>query len=609
MNLKPIKPNQKGAIFALALIALTSILVLTVVLVSSTSTYKQNSRYSMNNLEATNLAEAGIDKAVASLNKSGGAYSGEVEQSLGEGSYSVTVTDVDQNTKKVVATGYIPNKANPKSKSTASVIMQKGAGISFSYGIQAGDGGFQIEGGSRVNGSVYSNSDINISGGGVVTGDAYVAAGTSPTADVQRDCQAPNCADYIFGKAVSGENRMDVAQSFKPTSTSTINKIALKIKKIGSPANAIVRIMEDSSGKPNKNRVLAQGTLSSNLVTGQYGFIDVGLLSNPSLTSGVTYWIMIDTSADNNNYWIWSRDSLGTYTQGSPSYSADWSAGNPGWIGIGGDLDFRTYMGGDVNKIAGSGSGYVNGSAYANTLTGDNPSALIIGKDAYYQTQNSIIASGQNCNSQSNIHCHPGSTDPPPLNFPISQANIDEWKDLADDSVVTGNLTIQWPCTTTLQKKKYVGNVTVQGGCNIQIESPVWIIGNLTVTGGSTVRLNSSFGPASGVVIADGTIVLNGGSKFLGSGQAGSYLTAISTYNSQVNPAITVSGGNSSSIVFAPYGVIDLQGGTNLREATAWKIKLSGGAIVTYETGVANPFFSSGPQGSYSVINGSYQVK
>ena len=599
--------NQNGAIFALALIALTSILVITVVLVTNSFTFKQNARYSLNNLEATTLAEAGIDKAVASLNRTGGSYTGEPETALGSGSYSVTVTDVDQNTKRVEAVGYIPNKTNSKLKSTATVTMQKGAGLSFAYGIQAGEGGFDIGGGSRVIGSVYSNNDINISGGGVITGDAYVAAGTSPTADVQAQCQTPNCADYQFGKNISGENRLDIAQSFRPTATNFINRVSLNLKKIGSPPNLTVRIMGDDNGRPDKNNILTSGTLSANLATTEYGFVDIGFASNPTLIAGTVYWIMIDTSSDNSNYWSWSRDTLGGYTQGSPSYSANWNAGSPVWTAIGGDLDFKTFMGGSINGIYGNGSGTIQGNAYANTLSGNNPSALVINQDAYYQTQNGITVNGQNCNN--NSHCHPGSTDPPPLNFPVSQANIDEWKGIADDVVQTGDLVIQWPCTTTLQKKKYVGNVTVSGGCSIQIESPVWITGNLNVTDGSTVRLNSSYGATSGVVVIDGTVLLNGGSRFQGSGAAGSYLMGLSTYNSQTTPAIVVAGGNSSSIVYAPWGIINLQGGTNLREATAWKISLTGGAIVSYESGVASPFFSSGPQGSYSVVKGTYQLK
>jgi len=600
--------DQSGQIFILAIGILLIVVVTTIVLISSAFTYSASSKYSVDALQANQLAEAGIDKAVAALNTSAGSYSGDVETTLGSGSYDVTVTTIDANNKIIQSTGYIPNKANPKTKRTIKIQISKGDGISFSYGILAGEGGFLMNGGSQIVGSVYSNNDINISGGARITGDAWVAGGTQPTANQQTECSAPNCVDYDFGKTISAQSRLDVAQSFRPTATQVINKVSLKLKKYGNPSNVTVRILADNAGKPNKNQVLASGILQANLVTNSYGFAEVGFTTNPTLTAETNYWIMIDTSSDNTNYWGWSQDSLSTYTRGAAFWSTNWQAGSPVWTSINGDLGFKVYMGGVITRIAGSGSSYINGNAYANTLTADNSSALQIGNHAYYQTQSQITANGTNCNG-GNTYCHPGSTDPQPQPMPISQANIDEWKDLADDQVHNGNLTIQWPCTTTLQRKKYVGNVTVQGGCNIQIESPVWITGQLTITGGSTVRLHPSYGISSGVIISDNKIDLNGGSKLLGSGTTGSYMTALSTYNSKSTSAIVVSGGNSSSILYAADGIIELNGGTNIREATAWRISLSGGAIVTYETGVANPFFTSGPQGSFSVVKGSYQAE
>jgi hypothetical protein len=264
-------------------------------------------------------------------------------------------------------------------------------------------------------------------------------------------------------------------------------------------------------------------------------------------------------------------------------------------------------MGGAITKIAGIGSSSINGSAYANTMTADNSSALQIGQNAYYQTQSLITAHGSG--STNNTFCHPNSPDPQPNPLPISQSNIDEWKDQADDSVLTGDLTLQWPCTAVLTKRKYVGNVTIQGGCTIDAESPVWITGNLTVQGGSTLRLKSSYGGTSGVIVVDGVATLTGGSKVQGSGTSGSYLTVISTYNSPTIPAINVNGGNSTSIVYAGDGIVQLSGGANLREVTGKKVVLTTGAIVTYESGVANPFFTSGPTGSFNVVKGTYQLK
>lgn len=599
------KLNQSGQSLVLALIALGVIITGVVAVYSGSLTTKQNSRYSLDNLDATNLAEAGIDKAVASLNKTAGSYSGESETILGNGSYSVQVTPIDSNTIKITSTGYIPNAQNPKTKKKVSIEIQRGDGMAFSYGIQAGDGGFQLSGGSRVNGSVYSNSDIQLSGGSTITGDAYVAGGTQPTADQQSpDCTT--CSDYIFGKTVGSSQILDVAQSFKPTTTNVINKISLKLKKAGSPPNVTVRILSDNAGKPNKNSVLTSGTLNANLVSSQYGYVDIGFASNPTLNADTTYWIMVDTSNDINNYWVWQLDSLSGYTRGSPVWAANWQQNpNPTWTAISGDLAFKTYLGGKINKLAGTGSSYVNGSAYANTMTADNSSALQIGKEAYYQTQTNITVQGQNCTS--NSHCHSGAPDPQPLVMPISDSNIQEWKNFASQQVQTGDLNIGWPCPA-LASKKYVGNVTIGGGCTVQMDAPIWITGNLTINSGATLALKSSYGSSSGIIVVDGLVSLAGGSILKGSGTTGSYMMVISTNTAVTSPyALEISGGNSSSILYAPYGAIHLTGGSNFREASAYKIIMDGGATLTYETGVATPFFSSGPSGSFSVVKGTYQ--
>jgi hypothetical protein len=607
------KTDQTGQTIILALIVLTIVIVGVLVMISGSFTAKQNSRYTLDSLDAANIAEAGIDKAVASLNKTAGQYTGENETQLGNGTYVVKVNPIDANAFQVEATGFIPNAANFKSKRTVSLRVERGDGMSFSYGVQVGDGGFSMSGGARINGSVYSNNDINISGGSIITGDAFVAGGAQPTADQQATCTPPNCGDYQFGKIISSNSVLDVAQSFRPSSTITISKIAVNVKKIGSPTSISVKILGDNNGKPNKNDIRTSGTLNPNLASSQYGYIEVGLVPLPTSTliANNLYWIVLDTNTngDSSNYWIWQYDLLNGYTSGSSAWSPNWQAnGQPVWNSINGDLLFKTYMGGKINKIAGVGSSTISGNAYANTLTGDNPSALQIGLDAYYQTESGIRVRGQACTT--NSYCHPNSPDLQPLPLPVSEANIAEWKALADDVVQTGDLNIQWPCTTTLEKKKYVGNVTIGGGCAIQIDTPVWITGNLTLGGGASVKLKSSYGASSGIIVVDGVTSLAGGSTLKGSGTSGSYMMIISTNTNLVSPyAISINGGNSSSILYAPYGAIYLSGGSNLREASAYKVVMDGGAILTYETGVANPFFSSGPSGSFSVVKGTYQSK
>src|SRR5688500_16259335 len=93
--------NEKGQILVFAIGILLVIIIMTVLLISNAFTYSASSKYSTESLQAMNLAEAGIDRAVAALNKTAGSYNGESETVLGNGSYSVTVTSIDGSNKIV----------------------------------------------------------------------------------------------------------------------------------------------------------------------------------------------------------------------------------------------------------------------------------------------------------------------------------------------------------------------------------------------------------------------------------------------------------------------------------------------------------------------------
>ena len=216
-----------------------------------------------------------------------------------------------------------------------------------------------------------------------------------------------------LGKSVSGQNRIDIAQSFKPgtNQASTINKISLKLKKFGTPANLAVKITRDSGGKPDKNNVLTTGTLASNMVTTEYGYVDVSFISNATLQPDTTYWIVLDTaSSNNNNYWSWQLDTLGSYTRGSGSWAADWT-GNT-YTSVGGDLAFKTYMGGIATRIEGSGGSVVQGNVYANTVTASTFAGLSVAGNAHFQTVDSNVrVHGNSCFATPvNTYCHPGVT-------------------------------------------------------------------------------------------------------------------------------------------------------------------------------------------------------
>ncbi|EKD90602.1 MAG: hypothetical protein ACD_30C00112G0043 [uncultured bacterium] len=590
--------------FVLSLITLTIITITTLGLIAGSLTFHQNSKYTTNALQANNLAEAGIDKAVAFLNSSGGTYNGEGETQLGPGTYEVTVANISASNKLIKATGYIPDKENAKTKRSVQLEVSKGTGVAFNYGLQIGEGGLVMGNGAIIDGSLYSNGNITAGNTNSFTGDVYIAGGIQPTADQQTECIDLNCQDYLFGKNVAGSNILDVAQSFSPSATGTLNKVSLKLKKAGSTPNVTVRILTNNNNSPTKT-VLTSGTLNANLVTNSDppSFVDIPMSPPVNLNSSTNYWIMVDTSSDPSNYWSWSADSLQTYTPGAAKWSQNWNAGSPVWNSTTYDLGFKTYTGGVVTSFSTGNSSSVNGDVHANTISGGS---YTISGDAYYQTiSQSVTVSGT---------LYPGSQDPAATVFPVSDSNISEWKNEAETAnVFSGNIT---GCNMNLGPGKYIGSLTLDNNCTVNITSPVWITGNI-ITGNSVkFKLSPSAGSSSGMVIVDGTTTLGNGCVtnscgFLGSGTPGSYLMLLSIYDSRTNGNSALVTGNNffSGIYYLPYGIVTLGNDAKFTELSAWKLVLGNNLRLNYDQGLANVFFSSGPSGSYSVIKGTYQSK
>lgn len=583
--------------FVLAVIALVLLMVNTVVILGSSLTLFQSSRYSSQELQAVNLAEAGIDKAVASLNATGGNYNGETEVFLGTGSFSVSITSKNASTKIIEATGYIPNKANPELKRTVKVEVSKGAGASFNYGVQVGEGGLVMDSNSQVIGSVYSNGSISMKNNSRVSSDAYVAGGVSPLPDQESDCTLPNCLDFLFGRSIDGDARVDVAQSFKPSDNLVISKVALKLKKFGSPSNLTVKITADDNGKPDKNGVLASGILPANLITTSYNFIEAAFTSTPQLLVDTTYWIVLDVNKeDNANYWSWSQDLSQGYTRGAAFWFSDWSKQSVQGGAAAGDFGFKTLMGGIPTSIAGAEGVIIGGSAHANTLRD-----LSVGSGAYYQAQSNVTAGS----------FYPNSPDPVAQIMPISEANINEWKDQAERAgVFVGDIT---SCPAFLPAGKYTGSITLPGSCTVEVSSPIWVTGNLTLAGQDTVRLASAAGASSGVLMVDNIISLANNNQLAGSGTAGSFLIAVSNFNSRDDPlkqsAIKINNNGNSGVFYSNLGTIEVANNNIITEITGWKLALGENVTVAYDQGLAATFFSSGPSGSFAVINGTYQAK
>lgn len=479
----------------------------------------------------------------------------------------------------VVGDSGVPSRA---SKS----VVSNGTGISLNYSAQIGTGGIELSSGT-INGSVYSNGNIvMLSPAAIITGSATVANSSYPSLD-QTNSNATTY-DVEFGKTSALQ---DVAQGFQVSTTSPVSFLRVYIKKTGNVGNITVRIVSNSGSNPS-GTTLASQTINASNVASSFGYVPVTLSNPVTLTEGVQYWLVLDYGTNHNSRFYTTKVTDNTYANGVAKRGS-WSSSTGGtWNTVTpteGDLVFELYAGGTTNKITGAGeynrieigTGGV-GHAWAYEVTNAN-----IAGNAYCEKSSYIynLSNGavKNCISQSPA---------PVLDYPISSANISEWKAVVTDAVngisggweYTGNLTIGWQGTTTTSLKRVNGNLTINGGGdavfndlyvtgsvtvtggatlttdslyvggNLSISSDIstvgatkvagtttvtgggtlktkatfWSVGMITLDGGSHIQLDSSVGSADGIIMSENRIDTSGGGDFAGSGTSGSYIMIIS---------------------------------------------------------------------------------
>ncbi|HEV2601588.1 MAG TPA: polymer-forming cytoskeletal protein, partial [Candidatus Babeliales bacterium] len=495
----------------------------------------------------------------------------------------------------------------------------------------------------KVVGNVYANGNIVANNGVTITGSAIAAPSASVTSDQSNSgtipittCTATTCLS--FGSTTAAQ---DFAQSFKvSTASSPLHDVQFYIKKVGAPSDITVRIVDDSSGSPGTtNELTTNGTLLASQVSGSsFGWVDVVFPSTPTLDPAKTYWLVLDDGSNSaTNYYLLGATN-NTYANGLGKlgkYTSTWTSTQPAGL----DSDFNLYLGVTTSIGGGTYVGAVNigqsgvGDAWANTVSGASVAGSL-----YCQT-----------GSNNNKACNTTRPDPAPTTMPLSDANIQDFKDEATTTgsgwTYTGNLTIGYQGTTTTSLQHVTGNLTINGGgvavmSDLQVDGSVtitgggkltvgplrvngdldvestmsmtgtvYVLGNVTIGSGATLKLDAGYGANSGVLISDGYATVSGGSSFSGSGQSTSFPLLITTSTCPSgtgcgsNNAINFNGGAGAVVLVAQNGTINMSGGTGAEALTAKEIDVSGGATITYNSGLANLNFSSGPSGGWNITS------
>jgi len=208
---KKISKNKYGQTLLIITFFLFLILFFSLVLINYILSNNQTNLRLYYSSIASNLAEAGIDKAIWCLNQitnvdCGGTYGpnyiGESNVSLGDGKFSTTVTGTGTS-RTIVSTGVGPKniikkiKVEVKSAPTSS-------DISFSYALQVGLGGATLENSSTVEGSIYSNGNVicTSNSSSLITGDVTVAGPSNriEKCKINYDAAAHNLIDSRIGR-------------------------------------------------------------------------------------------------------------------------------------------------------------------------------------------------------------------------------------------------------------------------------------------------------------------------------------------------------------------------------------------------------------------------
>lgn len=498
----------------------------------------------------------------------------------------VNMTDLVGGKKQITIVGDVNSNQR-----AVDVVLSTDVGVSFNYGVQVGAGGITMTGSSGVDGNVYANGPIIGGGSTFISGTAISANSPSPAPIVSNGTGVPDY-NVSFGNA---NGTQDIAQSFEVGDSDYLNVVSLYIKKVATPANAIVKIVNDNGGSPG-NTVYASGLLNASLVTNSYGWVEVSFSSSFYLNEDIKYWLVVDAGAVASKYFVIGT-SNGGYNDGLGKIgkSGSWNNTTPSGL----DYYFKIYSGGAYGLIQGSSLSEWNQLSVGTGGTGGAQAHMVNYTEAtgsiYCQTG---VGNNKSCLSQ---------PDPTYISYPISDANITLWKSDAEaGGVYNGNYNVPDFGTSKLGPKKINGNLLVDGSHTLYLTGTVWVTGNVIVYGSAKIVLDSAtYGNTSGILISDSWFNLAGSAQLNGTGQAGSYILFTTTSDCDISfctkNAISISGAAGSVILNAPNGTISFSGSASAKEAIAKKMILEGNTRVNYETGLANPSFSSGPSGSWSI--------
>lgn len=205
--------NDRGSALVMVLLAMTVLMLLGLAFTFIASTELRVAAAYRNGLSALDLAEAGLDRSIASLKADPRWRAGFTNVSLGGGTYTVTASETEPGKLLLTSTGIVGS-----SRRVLTAKLSSGGGQVYQqYAILAGSD-LTLEKDSKLEGDVFvnrnfvalghKNQDIEVDGlvsiapGGTKTVNEYTSTGGYPA--VTQAIPLPvESADWYKGQATS----------------------------------------------------------------------------------------------------------------------------------------------------------------------------------------------------------------------------------------------------------------------------------------------------------------------------------------------------------------------------------------------------------------------
>ncbi len=199
----------------------------------------------------------------------------------------------------------------------------------------------------------------------------------------------------------------------------------------------------------------------------------------------------------------------------------------------------------------------------------------------------------------------------PQSGFPT--VDYDYWKQAAQDGGTIDCSLTPGECSITTNKtigpKKYAGNLTISNGAIVTMNGPLYVTGIFDLKNDNTkLKLSDSFGSNGSVLITDGQVIVQNGASVLPTSSTPKGYILVVTTSTDLDKAINIKNSGNNAVFYAlDGGALIENDDISVTAIVAKQLNIKNNARLTYEEGLADSQFSTGPGGSWTIRKGSYQ--